>query len=200
MIIGLSSEISVMSEIADKTGRDKKVVYINTASNGQSGDKAWLENQVNAIENEYWEADRYSIEWKTLNDFQSDLENYDIIHIWWGNTAYLLFHILDTRFDVYLREIKNTKIIIGSSAGAIILWISIEHVQALDDFSVVPINEFMGLHFFSFDIWVHFWKEKYREKYNEILDRAYKNSQSWIYISDNSYIISTDAGIEICNV
>jgi hypothetical protein len=33
MIIALSSEIAVMNQIADKIGRDKKIIYIDTASN-----------------------------------------------------------------------------------------------------------------------------------------------------------------------
>jgi hypothetical protein len=35
MIIALSSEVAVMKQIADTIGRDKKVVFIDTASNRQ---------------------------------------------------------------------------------------------------------------------------------------------------------------------
>ena len=200
MILAISSEIPVMNQIADTIGRDKKIVYIDTASNWQTGDKTWLENQIGAIQKEYWKVERYSIEWKNITDFKVDLSEYDIIHIWWGNTAYLLFHILKTWFDTYLREIEKSKIIIGSSAGAKILGENIWHVQSLDDFSVVELNNYKGLWFLNFDIWAHFWKEKYREKYKKVLDVAYDSSQSWVYISDNSYIIATSEWIKICKV
>lgn len=190
MIIALSSEIAVMNQIADKIGRDKKIIYIDTASNWQVGDKTWLENQMWAIKNEYSDFDRYSIEWKSISDFKTDLLQYDIIHIWWGRTAYLLHQIIQTWFDSYLREIQNSKIIIGSSAGAKVLGRNIGHVEPLDDFIDVDLRDGGALWFFNFDIWAHFWKEKYREKYKQVLDIAYKNSQNWIYISDNSYIIS----------
>lgn len=194
MIIALSSEVSVMKDIAEKVGRNKKFVFIDTSSNGQKGDKTWLENQVWAIEAEYGIVTRYSIEWKSISDFRWDLWEYDVIHIWWGNTAYLLFHIFQTWFDVFLKEIKSSKTIIGSSAGAKVLWENIGHVQSLDDFSVVELNNYKGLWFFNFDIWAHFWKEKYREKYKQVLDLAYETSSRGIYIDDDSYIFSEDGG------
>ena len=52
----------------------------------------------------------------------------------------------------------------------------------------------------NFDIWAHFWKEKYREKYNKVLDVAYKNSEAWVYLSDNSYLISTQQWMKIYNI
>jgi len=200
MIIAISSEVFVMKHIADKIWRDKKLVFIDTSSNGQAWDRSWLENQISAITQEYWEINRYSIEWKTISDFKLDLWEYDVIHIWWGNTAYLLFHVLQTWFDSYLREIQDSKIIVGSSAGAKILWEKIGHVQALDDFTAADLNDFNGLGFFNFDIWAHFWKEKYREKYNDVLDIAYETSQSWIYISDGSYIIKDTWWVNIYNI
>jgi hypothetical protein len=68
MIIALSSEVAVMKQIADTIGRDKKVVFIDTASNRQMWDKSWLDNQIWAIKKEY-------------SDFKIDLESFDIIHI-----------------------------------------------------------------------------------------------------------------------
>jgi peptidase E len=200
MIIALSNETIVMKHIADRIWRDQKLVYIDTASNWQSGDKTWLDSQIWAIKKEYSAFSRYSLEWKTISDFRADLSEYDIIHMWWGQTAYLLHHIMQTWFDSYLKEVLTSKIIIGSSAGAKVLGKKIGHVQALDDFSIADVKDGSALWLLNFDIWAHFWKEKYRKKYNHVLDIAYKNSQSWIYISDNSYIISTELGIEICNV
>ncbi len=200
MIIALSSEITVMQGIADKIWRNKKVVFIDTASNWQEWDKSWLDNQIWAIKKEYSSVHKYSIEWKSISDFKTDLSEYDIIHIWWGNTAYLLYHIIQTWFDSYLREIQKSKIIIGSSAGAKVLWKNIGHVQSLDDFTTVDLRDWSAIGFFNFDIWAHFWKKKYREKYNQVLDIAYKKSQSGIFLSDNSYIISTKQWINIYNV
>jgi len=200
MIIALSNETIVMNSIADAIGRNKKIVYIDTASNGQVWDKTWLENQMWAIKKEYSDFHRYSIEWKNISDFKLDLSEYDIIHIWWGRTAYLLHHILKTWFDIYLREIENSKIIIGSSAGAKILGQNIGHVEPFDDFSDVDINEGRATWLLNFDIWAHFGKEKYREKYNTVLDIAYKISPKWVYISDDSFIVSEDGKVEFYNV
>jgi len=173
MIIAISNETCVIPDIANKVGRDKSVVYIDTASNGQAGDMTWRENQVWAVEKEFWVVDRYSIEWKDISDFKRELAVYDIVHIWWGNTTYLLYYVLQTWFDNYLRDISNSKIIIGSSAWAKILGKNIGHVKALDDFSVVDLKNWESVWLFSFDIWAHFGKKKYREKYNRVLDIAY---------------------------
>jgi len=200
MIIALSSEVSVMKSIANITGRDKSIIYIDTSSHGQKWDKTWLENQVGAIEYEFGKIERYSIEWKSTSDFKSDLWKYDIIHLGWWNTAYLLYHIKQTWFDSYLKQVQETKIIIGSSAGAKVLGQDIWHVQALDDFSVVDLNNYKGLGLLNFDLWVHFWKEKYREKYTRVLDIAYKKSQKGIYISDDAFIVSDSGKVEFHNV
>lgn len=200
MIIAISSEVPVMSDIADRIWRDKSIVYIDTSSNGQEGDKAWLENQVGAIEVQYGKVERYSIEWKNISDFRVALWAYDIIHIWWGNTAYLLFHIMQTWFSNFLQEVESSKIIIGSSAGAKILGENIWHVRSLDDFSVVELNNYQGLWFFNFDIWAHFGKEKYRENYYRVLEVAYSNSPKWVYISDDSYIVSQDRKVDFFTV
>lgn len=199
MIIALSSEITVMKKIADILWRDKSIIYIDTASNGQKWDKTWLENQIWAIQDEYSNFHRYSIEWKNILDFKTDLKWYDIIHIWWGQTAYLLYHITKSWFDVYLKEIQETKIIIGSSAGAKILGQDVGHVQALDDFTIVDLKNHKGLGLLNFDLWVHFWKEKYKEKYSKVLDIAYKDSQKWVFISDDSFIVSNKNKIEFYN-
>lgn len=200
MIIAISNETIVMNQIADIVGRNKKVVFIDTASNGQAWDKTWLEDKIWAIKKEYPDFHRYSIEWKDISDFKKGLQAYDIIHIWWGRTAYLLHHILQTWFDTYLREMENSKIIIGSSAGAKILGENIGHVEPFDNFTDVEIKDGSAVWLLNFDIWAHFWNEKYREKYNMVFDIAYKNSQSWIYISDNSFIVSTAQGTKIYRV
>lgn len=200
MIIALSSDVTVMHKIADTIWRDKSIVYIDTASNWQEWDKTWLDNQTWAIKNEYSDFHRYSIEWKSITEFQTDLAEYDIIHIWWGRTAYLLHHILQTWFDIYLRKIQSSKVIIGSSAGAKILWEDIGHVEPLDDFTGMDLKDSRAVWLLNFDIWAHFWKEKYRKKYNEVLDIAYKNSPSWIYLSDNSYLISTTEWVKIYKI
>jgi len=83
MIIAISSEITVMKQIADTIGRDKRVVFIDTASNWQEWDKSWLDNQIWAIKNEYSDFQRYSIEWKNISDFKADLWEYDIIKFWY---------------------------------------------------------------------------------------------------------------------
>jgi len=200
MIVAISNEVQVMSHIADTLWQDKKIVYIDTASNWQTGDKTWLKNQIWAIRKEYGDVDRYSIEGKNISDFEKDLWEYDIIHIWWWRTAYLLHHIMQTWFDSYLKEILESKIIIGSSAGAKVLGRNIGHVEPLDDFMDIDINDGSALWFFNFDIWAHFWKEKYREKYKQVLSAAYESSPNGVYISDNSYVISDSSGFKIYNV
>lgn len=200
MIIALSSEISVMSAVSQILWKDKKIAYIDTASIWQWWDMSWREKQIEAIEKEFWKIFRYSIEWKKISDFERDLQDFDILHIGWWNTAYLLYHIKKTWFDKYLRAIQNSKDIVGSSAGAVVLWSSIEHIKSLDDFSVVKLENYNGIWFVSFDIMVHFWKEKYRESYRKSFDIAYNSSTKWVYLDDNSYIISHETGIQICNV
>lgn len=192
MIIVLSNESFVASEISEVLWKHKKVVYIDTASLWQAGDKSWREKQISAIEKEFWNIQRYSIEWKGIPDFEKDLTTYDIIHIWWGNTAYLLYHIKHTGFDIYLKSIQESKDIVGSSAGGIVLGLSIEHIQALDDFSLVDLDSYTGLWIFDFDIWVHFWSQKYLQKYQQVFSTAFTNSKSGIYIDDTSYIIKKD--------
>ena len=61
----------------------------------------------------------------------NSLYNYDIIYINGGNPFYLLYHIRNSGSDRILRELQQSKFIVGQSAGAAVLGRSLEHAQIL---------------------------------------------------------------------
>jgi peptidase E len=200
-VILLSSEISVMSSISEYLQDSwKKLVFIDTASRWQEWDLSWLRKQQDAISKAWFQIDIYTIEWKNINDFERELSQYDIIHIWWWNTAYLLYHVKQSWFDMYLKNIRSCKNIIWSSAWAVILWNNIDHIQWFDDFSIVEEFEYQGLSFINFRLMVHFWEQKYQKKFQENFEKVFRKFSNILYINDDSYLVLENETFRLINV
>ena len=124
--------------------KNKKVLYITTASDGETDDdKSWMSVEFKTIlelgisENKI---DEYKIGKSNI-----DIHNFDIMYMMGGNTFYLLDVIRKTNFDKEIINFINSgKIYIGSSAGSEILGSSIEPALGYDDNNVGMTN-FTGL-------------------------------------------------------
>ena len=108
--------------------KDKKVLYITTASDGENdSDKSWMDNE-------------YKIGQKEIN-----INNFDVIYIIGGNTFYLMDMIRKYNFDKVIKNaIDNGIIYIGSSAGSIILGNSVKYALPFDE-NNVDVKDFTGL-------------------------------------------------------
>lgn len=79
-------------------------------------------------------------------DDPKSLHNYDIIYINGGNPFYLLYHIKKSGTASLLRELQQSKYIVGQSAGAAVLGSSILHAQILHpEWNELNIQDFCGV-------------------------------------------------------
>ena len=121
---------------------NKKVLYITTASDGEKGDKSWMDEEYKTILDLGINEDNIT-EYKIGNNI--DIMAYDIIYMMGGNTFYLLDMIRKNSFDNEIRSFINAgKIYIGSSAGSEILGNSIDMAIGYDD-NNVNMTDFTGL-------------------------------------------------------
>ena len=124
--------------------KDKKVLYITTASDGENdSDKSWMDEEYETIldigfskENIY----EFKIGQKEIN-----INDFDVIYMMGGNTFYLMDMIRKYNFDTVIKKaIDNGIIYIGSSAGSIILGNSVEYALPFDE-NNVDLKDFSGL-------------------------------------------------------
>lgn len=97
-----------------------------------------------------------------LNEYQEmNCSDYDVLFIPGGNTFSLLQLIKNTKFDCFIKQfIKNDGFYIGESAGAHILFDSVEHVLEFDD-NNVGLTDYSGLGLFSGVIIPHYDESRY---------------------------------------
>ena len=123
--------------------KDKKVVYITTASDGEmNDDKSWMDEEYKTILN--LGIDEFNItEYKIGSEIK--INDFDIIYMMGGNTFYLLDVIRKTQFNKTILDFINKgKIYIGSSAGSEILGNSIDVALGYDENNVNMVD-FTGL-------------------------------------------------------
>lgn len=121
-----------------------KVLYITTASDGEDGDKSWMDVEYNTILDLGIKKENI-IEYKIGN--KVNLDDYDIIYMMGGNTFYLLDTIRKYNFDKdIISFLEKGKLYIGSSAGSVIMGKSIETSLGYDENSV-DMKDFTGLGF-----------------------------------------------------
>lgn len=124
--------------------KDKKVLYITTASDGENdSDKSWMDDEYRTILNLGFEEKNiyeYKIGQKEIN-----INDFDVIYMMGGNTFYLMDMIRKYNFDTVIKKAMDNGIIyIGSSAGSIILGNSVEYALPFDE-NNVDLKDFSGL-------------------------------------------------------
>ena len=132
--------------------KNKKVLYITTASDGETGDKSWMDEEYKTILDLGINGDNIT-EYKIGNSI--DIMTYDIIYMMGGNTFYLLDMIRKNNFEKEIKDfIKSGRIYIGSSAGSAIMGKSIEIALPFDK-NIVNMTDFTGLNIIDGLIYPH---------------------------------------------
>lgn len=130
-------------KLLNKPITEIKVLYITTAIDGEKDtDTSWIDEEFKTILDLGIKKENIK-EYKM--DYEIDLSLYDMIYMIGGNTFYLLKKIMETKFDMKLKEAINNGIIyVGSSAGSIILGNTIELALPYDK-NEVNLTDFTGL-------------------------------------------------------
>jgi dipeptidase E len=185
---------TALRNLVGKPLTETKAAFILTAKNNREI------SAVEAMANQIAQLDKYQIPYILVDpsfdtDWRKKLEDVEVIVLGGGNTFHLLNEARKTRFDEWLQENASKKIIVGISAGSIILspYIAIAAVDGGDE-NAVGITDLTGLNFVDFEISPHTPEDVSIEG-----NLAYsKTTRDKILMLDNNSTVQvTDDGIEI---
>ena len=116
----------------------------------------------------------------------SIVEGSDAVFLGGGNTFVLLDQLRKSRFDELLIKMHRAgKILIGESAGALVLGPTIEPIRFIDEPERAPeLAKFTGLGLFPFLPAVHFGRPEYLEQYAWIAQAAFSLNLPVITLRD----------------
>ena len=159
--------------------KNKKVLYITTAVDGEKGDNSSWVNKEYATILDLGIAEPNITEYKIGNEI--NIDNYDIIYMMGGNTIYLLYMIRKYNFGAVIKDFLNKgKIYIGSSAGSQVLGTTI-NLNAIYEDNSVGMTDFTALGFVDGEVVPH------ANKKGELLKNVSKEGLILLY--DGSGII-----------
>ncbi len=131
----------------------------------------------------------------------SELLKYDLIEINGGNPFYLLNSIRKSGAESYIKQIANNKILIGISAGAIVLQsnISLIHEYSPEMNESVGLTDFTGVGITNLTILPHY--HRFIEQFERFEERAQEyesnNNCNVIRIDDGQGVLVLDKSFDI---
>ena len=196
---------AVAHDISKKVDLSKgnKLVFIDTAAEGEKGDKQWLKNDRKALVDAGFEVADYSITGKSKDELETYLPKFDYIYLSGGNTSYLLQQSQKSGFIPVIKDLvlKKGKTYIGTSAGSIIAG-PVLPVYLLDDSEDIKLDDPKGYGFVNFTILPHWGSEDFKKMYlGKRLETVYKEDQvPLLLLTDNQYVHVQNDQVKIVDV
>lgn len=188
-----SSAHIVAHDIAQKLDLSKgnKLVYIDTPSEAEEGDKQWLEDDRAALQKAGFDTTRYTITGKTKRELQKDLQDFDHIYISGGNTLHMLKQSLKTGFYNLIQDlvINQHKTYIGTSAGSIIAGEKCPD-YLLEKEDTMEIENLEGFGFVNFTVMPHWGSPYFKDLYLKgRINISYRSDNvPFIVLNDHQYV------------
>lgn len=174
-----------------------KLALITTATNPYPlNNRAWyFENKAKLIEFGF-DPIEYDLFGKDITTLRRDLTSFDIIYVEGGNVFYLMNEVRKSGFDQVIKELlADGKLYMGSSAGAMVMGPSLEHLLSIDDPSLVPeLTDYSGLGITELNIVPHYGREKYQKKHSILRD---KYGDSLTFLRDDQAVIVNNSHVNI---
>lgn len=193
---------SLVSEINPE--KNPKLIFINTASEPEEGDKSWLEKDRQTLVDGGFEVTDYTITDKTEEQIKETISPMDVIFVSGGNTFYLLEKAQQSNFIPLLRDFvfNQGKIYIGSSAGSVFAGPDIEPVYELDDVTKSPnIKGYEGARLVDFVVLPHWGSDKFKKRYlNKRVENNFNTKNKLILLTDNQYVKAEDDWYRVIDI
>jgi dipeptidase E len=185
--------------------RGKKLVFIETAAEVETGDKEWLRNDRQSLVEVGFQVTDYTLSGKTKPQLEADLTGMDVIYMSGGNTFYTLQQAQLSGFIEVIRDLvmNQEKVYIGTSAGSILAGPDTYPTYRLDNVSLAPkLDGYKGFGLVNFCVMPHWGSDHFRELYlNKRLEHAYSPTQVPLVLLTNSqYVHVKDEKMEIVDV
>ncbi len=168
--------------------KDKKVLYITTAVDGEKIDnRDWVLNEYKTILD--LGIDESNITEYKIGD-SINIDDFDIMYVIGGNTIYLLDMVRKYNFDKeIIKFIKKNKIYIGSSAGSQILGTTIKLCSAYED-NFVNMTDFTALGIINGEVVPH------SNKKSDLLSNVNRDNLVLLYDGDMIIYDSKDCKLQ----
>lgn len=164
---------------------EKKIAYIPTAANGEKWG-SWRESRsLQELRRRNARIDIVQLEDYAKEDIRPYLAQKDIIWMAGGMCGYLMYWVRRVQLDMYIREILENTIYVGSSAGSIIAGASLAITEWYPGDQELGGSIFPTLHLVDFDTYPH-----YEEHMLPIIKERYKGKK--LYLLKNSEAIVMD--------
>lgn len=191
--------VNYVVNLVNKPKDDIKISVINEAyvGLGENLDKHWLIKELSLIgKNFNGIIDFVNLRAYEIEEVEKRLKDTDIIYIVGGKQFLLAKLFKETGFDILLKKISKEKIIMGTSAGSIVLGRSVDSNEYyLDRYKINKDDiEVHNLGFVDFNIIPHYLRSD-RLAYNEeYYKKVLKDNTFKMYAINDSQAIIYDNG------
>lgn len=191
-----------LSSLMSKPYADSNVMVITTASNSVPEDKSWLIRELDHLYALGWSKiflhDLFGIDRDTL---QTSLDRCDVLYVIGGNPWYLMFALEYTQMTSLIRDFIQSKVYVGSSAGAAVMcrYFSSDIAGAWD-IKVRPYSQQVKSGLGDLDFFV---KSHYRASYFPARDDKWAQKlaagvgRPTYFIDDNSAVRVIDGKVDV---
>lgn len=186
----------------DRSPAEMRLTFIPTAAEVEKGDLQWLNDDRQALVDSGFKVKDFTLTDKTKAQVKVMLAETDFVFISGGNTFYLLQEMRKSGFDKLIRPfLENGGIYGGSSAGSVVAGPDISLFAALDDPSLAPeLKDYQGLNLVDLVLFVHWGSEHFQERYQELIENAYKQGEKIALLTDDQYLLCEDGKYTIESV
>lgn len=201
----LTDEIAKgVSKLIGKKLEDVNVAVINEAyvAIPSNKDKRWMIKELSYLEKYIGgRIDFVNFRACTKSEMKERLLNSDLIYIVGGKQLFLSKLFRETDTTDLIKEIAKEKVIMGTSAGSIVLGTRITSEEFWKERYDKNLNEIKGseLELVDFNIIPHYMREDHKKWDRDFLDRTLKNNSFLVYaITDTQAIIYDNGKITFC--
>ncbi len=202
----LTSSVSrVAKDIESRLGNSigRKLPFIITASENDTEDLEWRDNDRKALVEAGFEVEDYTLTGKSKEQIEKDLRNFDVIYLEGGNTYYLLKVIQETDCaDILCKLVDEGMPFIGCSAGSIVAGpdiYPIRHTDPLKEFH--RLESYAGLGLVDFIILPHWGQSYCKDLYlGKRIKFNYNEDHKLVFLTDNQYFFVKDDCMQFIDV
>lgn len=177
-----------------------RLVFIDTAAEGEDGDKQWLINDRQSLVGAGFRTQDYTITGKSPDQLKHDLAEFDFIYMSGGNTHYLLEQSQKSGFIEIIRSliIDQHKTYIGCSAGSIIAGLKLPAYLIKEN--TLSNTTCYGL--VNFTVVPHWGSKDFKDLYLETrLKQIYSDKEvPFILLTDRQYIVVENDSMNIVSI
>ena len=177
---------------------NKKVLFVETSGETHQGERRWIDDAIEKMQQLGFELENYTITGKTESEIKSAISNVDIVYVAGGNTAYLLNKSQENNFAKIVRDfIAKGGIYIGQSAGSIVAGPNIYPLyKSQQDKWFKSLNGFDGFQLVDFIVIPHFGHADKKDRFfNHRFKHMYNDKYKIILLTDKQYVRIQEDGM-----